>query len=159
MTLSVTEHTMDLLLWRHADAEDGSPDAARALTRKGRKQAAEIAAWLRPRLPRDTLVIVSPAIRAQQTAEALGLPFTTVRSIDVHAGVADVVAAADWPHSKTAVLVVGHQPTLGQLAALLLAGEEAEWTVKKGALWWFSNRVRSDETQTVLRAVVSPDLL
>ena len=44
------------------------------------------------------------------------------------------------------------------MAALLLAGVEADWTIKKGALWWFSNRVREGETQTVLRAVVPPDL-
>ena len=159
MADSEKEHTMDLLLWRHADAEDASPDAARALTRKGVKQAAEIAAWLKPRLPRGTHILVSPAKRAQQTAEALNLPFTTERRVGLQAGVADVIAAAHWPEGRTAVLVVGHQPTLGQLAALLLAGEEASWTVKKGALWWFSNRVRDDEIQTVLRTVISPDLL
>jgi phosphohistidine phosphatase len=37
---------------------------------------------------------------------------------------------------------------------LLLAGQEADWTIKKGALWWFSNRVRQGETQTVLRAMI-----
>ena len=37
---------------------------------------------------------------------------------------------------------------------LVLAGEEADWTVKKGAVWWFSSRVRQGETQTVLRAVI-----
>jgi len=57
------------------------------------------------------------------------------------------------------VLVIGHQPTLGRLAALLLGGEEADWSVKKGGVWWFSNRVRNDETQTVLRVVLNPDLL
>ena len=53
------------------------------------------------------------------------------------------------------VLVVGHQPTLGRLAARLLAGDEADWTIKKGALWWFSKRAGD----LILRAVVSPDLL
>ncbi|MBI5792167.1 MAG: histidine phosphatase family protein, partial [Rhodocyclales bacterium] len=53
----------------------------------------------------------------------------------------------------------GHQPTLGRVAALLLGGAEDDWTVKKGAVWWFSNRTREGETQTVLRGVISPDLL
>ena len=52
-----------------------------------------------------------------------------------------------------------HQPVLGRIAALLLSGQEAEWTIKKGALWWLSNRTRGDETQTVLRAVIPAELL
>jgi phosphohistidine phosphatase len=57
------------------------------------------------------------------------------------------------------VLIIGHQPTLGRVAALLLGGEEADWTIKKGGVWWFSNRMRNDETRTVLRAVVNPDFI
>ena len=60
-----------------------------------------------------------------------------------------------WRH---AVLVVGHQPTLGRTAALLLSGNEADWSVKKGSVWWFSNRSRLGETQTVLRAVMPAEL-
>ena len=57
---------MDLILWRHADAEDvGSQgDAARNLTKKGRKQAERIAEWLRPRLEGDWRILCSPAARA-----------------------------------------------------------------------------------------------
>jgi len=150
---------MDLLLWRHADAEDGFPDNGRALTKKGLKQAKQVAEWLKPRLPEDCLVLVSPAKRAQQTAEALQLPYTTERRIGTGADVADIIAAANWPKHRGTVIVVGHQPTLGQLAAWLLAGDQAGWAVKKGALWWFSNRAEGDYAQTVLRAVVSPDLL
>lgn len=56
-------------------------------------------------------------------------------------------------------MVVGHQPALGRLAALLLSGREADWTYKRGSLWWFCNRVRRNETQTVLRTVVAADLI
>ena len=149
------EFEHELLLWRHADAEDGIPDSGRALTKKGLKQAKQVAAWLRPRLPRDCLILASPAQRAQQTAAALDLPFTTDKRIGVHADVTDIIAAANWPEHKGAVVVVGHQPTLGQLAALLLMGEPAGWTIKKGALWWFSSR----DGETILRAVVGPELL
>lgn len=150
---------MDLILWRHAEAEDGFPDNARKLTAKGEKQADLMGAWLRDRLPRDTRIIVSPAKRAQQTALALKCKFETLKEINVGASVPALLAAAGWPDARGAVLVIGHQPVLGQVAALLLGGSEEAWSVKKGAVWWLSSRVRQDETQVVLRAVMAPDLL
>jgi len=155
MADSRTDAGAELLLWRHADAEDGVPDSGRALTKKGLKQAKQVAQWLRPRLPDACLILVSPAKRAQQTAAALALPCTTDDRIGTGADAADILAAAGWPRRQGAVLVVGHQPTLGRAAATLLAGDSTDWTIKKGALWWFS--VRAGET--ILRAVVSPDLL
>jgi len=146
---------MDLLLWRHADAEDGIPDAERALTKKGLKQAKQVAAWLKPRLSADCMILVSPARRAQQTAAALELPHATDKRIGVHANAADIIAAAGWPARNGTVVVVGHQPTLGQVAAQLQSGEPASWTIRKGALWWFASR----DGETHLRAVISPDLL
>lgn len=157
---------MDLILWRHAEAEDGGdrmPDAKRRLTARGEKQARRMAAWLVDRLPRKTTVLVSPTERTQQTAHALGLPFQLEPKIGVGADCADLLATAGWPEGNGkgggAVLLVGHQPALGRLAALLLSGAEAEWSIKKGAVWWYSNRTRNGETQTVLRTVVNPDLL
>ncbi len=155
MTEDKAEFSAQLLLWRHADAEDGVPDAERALTRKGLKQAKQVAAWLKLRLPGDCLILVSPAKRAQQTAAALELPYTTDKRIGTHAHAADVIAASGWPQHQGAVLVVGHQPTLGEVAATLLSGEPAGWSIKKGALWWLSSRAG----ETALRAVVAPDLL
>ena len=159
MAESKTEPAMDLLLWRHADAEDGIPDAGRALTKKGLKQAKQVAQWLKPRLPSGCLILASPTKRAQQTAAALDLPYTTERRIGVQADIADLIAASNWPERKGTVILVGHQPTLGQLAARLLSGEPSDWNIKKGALWWFSSRTRYGNIQTVLRAVISPDLL
>lgn len=150
-----SESAAELLLWRHADAEDGVPDSGRALTKKGLKQAKQMAEWLRPRLPRDCLILVSPAKRALQTAAALDLPYTTEIRIGTQASIADIIAAADWPRRNGAVLVVGHQPTLGRLAAKLLAGAQDDWTIKKGGLWWFANR----GGEQILRAVVNPDLI
>ena len=150
---------MDLILWRHAEAEDGIPDAKRKLTAKGQKQAQQMGAWLRGHLPQQTRILVSPATRTQQTAQALELPFATVGDIGVGANPVSILTAAGWPDASHAVLVVGHQPTLGQLAAFLLCGEEQDWSVKKGALWWFSNRVRQGEGQTVLRCALAPEML
>lgn len=152
---------MDLILWRHAEAEAAAahqPDAKRRLTARGEKQARQMAKWLKERLPNRLRVLVSPASRTQQTAHALGLPFEIEPKIGIGADAVHLLAAARWPDFDGAVLIVGHQPTLGRLAALLLSGEEADWTVKKGAVWWFSNRTRSDETQTVLKAVMNPGM-
>jgi phosphohistidine phosphatase len=150
--------TVELILWRHAEAEDGVPDGARALNKKGNKQAATLAAWLKPRLPEAVRILVSPATRAQQTAAALGLPFTTTRQIGVGAPASEVLAAAGWPDGDGTVMVVGHQPALGYAAALALTGAETSWTIKKGAIWWLTRRVRGEDGQTVLRAVIGPDL-
>jgi phosphohistidine phosphatase len=134
------------------------PDRSRPLTEKGRKQAGAMAAWLKPRLPKDTVVLASPALRAVETARALTDKVRIVPALDVGASPAALLAAAGWPENGSVVLV-GHQPTLGRLAALLLAGEEQDWSIKKGAIWWLANRVRQESPQTVLRAVLAPDLL
>jgi phosphohistidine phosphatase len=152
--------SMDLLLWRHAEAEEASTDDLnRRLTERGERQARSMAQWIRDHQPKDLRIVVSPAVRCQQTAQALKLPFETVRKLGPDACVSELMAATRWPAAPGAVLVVGHQPTLGRMAALLLAGHEAEWTIKKGALWWLTNRVRRGETQTVLRAVIPSELL
>lgn len=155
---------MNLILWRHAEAEDGSNDMKRALTKRGLKQATQTAAWLHANLPEGTRILVSPAVRAQQTAQALTLDFETIDAIAPNRGVADLLAAVDWPQggdvngkASGSVLVVGHQPTLGATAALLLSGAEAPWSIKKSAVWWLSARTREDEAQTVLRAAFSPE--
>ncbi len=150
---------MNLILWRHADAEDGMPDAARALTDKGRKQAKTVAKWLRKRLPADCVILVSPATRARQTAEALHLAYETALALDVGASPSQVLAATGWPRRDGTVLVVGHQPTLGQVAAQLLAGTDAAWSIKKAAVWWFESRTREGRDQAILRSAIDPDLI
>ncbi|WP_412478015.1 SixA phosphatase family protein [Azonexus sp. IMCC34839] len=150
---------MDLLLWRHAEAEDGEDDMLRRLTERGQKQATAMAGWIRAHQPKDLRIIVSPAVRTQQTAEALNLPFETNRKIGPNACVSELIAASGWPDAAGSVLIIGHQPTLGRMASLLLAGHESDWSVKKGALWWLSNRVRRGDMQTVLRAMIPVELL
>jgi phosphohistidine phosphatase len=150
---------MDLILWRHAEAEPGEPDLGRRLTSKGLKQAERVAAWLETRLPDTTRILVSPADRTQQTALALGRKFRTVDELAPGASVASLLAAAGWPDAREAVLVVGHQPTLGQVAATLLAGDAASWAMKKGAVWWLSNRTRDGDVGVVLKVAIGPDLV
>ena len=153
---------MDLILWRHAEAEEGDdslPDHKRRLTLRGEKQARQMARWLRQHLPRKRTVLVSPAERTQQTAHALELAYEIEPGVGIGASAKNVLAATGWPRNPGAVLVVGHQPPLGRVAALLLGGTEADWSIKKGGVWWFSSRARNDETETVLRAVLNPDFI
>jgi phosphohistidine phosphatase len=150
---------MDLILWRHAEAEDGAPDLERRLTARGHKHAAQIAAWLLQRLPAKFVVLASPARRAQETAQALGVTLRTVPGLAPGASVRDILAAAEWPERKSAVVVVGHQPDLGRAAAFLVSGAEASWSVKKGGLWWLSDRGRDEGAQVMVRAVTAPDFI
>ena len=150
---------MDLILWRHTEAEDAAPDLARELTGRGRKQASRMADWLNPRLPPDIRVLVSPAKRTLQTAQALGRYYEQVPALAPGASAEDVLAAAGWPDAPHPVLIVGHQPTLGQVAMRLLAGQAGDLTVKKGGVWWFQARERAGQLEVVLRAVVGPDWL
>jgi len=148
---------MDLILWRHADAEEGPSDAARALTPKGHQQAVRMAAWLNARLAEEARIIVSPAVRAQQTAQALSREVETSRLVSTEAQPAAILQAAGWPEAAGTVVVVGHQPTLGAAAALAVTGRAAAWRVKKGAVWWIS--VRAGESMPAIVAVMTPDLL
>ena len=113
---------MDLILWRHAEAEPGEPDLGRRLTAKGMQQAERMAKWLDRHLPATTRILSSPADRAQQTALALKRKFRVVPELAPGASAAAVLAAAGWPDAREPVLIVGHQPTLGEVAAFLLTG-------------------------------------
>jgi phosphohistidine phosphatase len=154
----IDEGPLELVLWRHADAEDGAPDIRRALTKHGRKQASGVAQWLQDRLPKHYRMIVSPATRAQQTAAALAADFETDERVGVGAGARHVLAASGWGEASGTLVVVGHQPTLGKVAALLISGAEDDWSIKKGAIWWLSQRSRGDD-RAVLRAVISPEMI
>ena len=150
---------MDLILWRHAEAEPGEPDLARRLTSKGVKQAARVAQWLERRLPDSCRVLVSPARRAQQTAMPLGRRFRTIDDLAPGASAADLLIAVNWPDSREAVLVIGHQPTLGRVASLLLSGSEADWSIRKAGVWWLSDCDRDGDGAARLRVVIGPDFV
>ena len=151
---------MELLLWRHAEAEDGFPDALRRLTPRGEQQAQRMAAWIKAHAPKNLRIVASPATRCQQTAAALGLPFETDRRLSTASNVADLLSVAAWPNASAhkAVLIVGHQPTLGRVAARLLSGSASNWSVHKGAVWWVTSRTTHGETHTILRASLPPEL-
>jgi phosphohistidine phosphatase len=156
---------MELILWRHAEAEVGDPDQSdedRILTAKGHKQAWRVAEWLDDVLPEGCRILSSPAARTMQTAEALGRKFKIEPRLRPEASVDDILEAADWPDSLRPVLIVGHQPTLGQLAARLLGGVTQDWRIRKAGVWWISQRTAGtdahDEAASAwLRVVMTPE--
>ncbi|HEX5372408.1 MAG TPA: histidine phosphatase family protein [Aquabacterium sp.] len=156
---------MDLILWRHAHAgdpyEDAELDMARPLSPKGERQAARMGDWLNRHLTESTRVLVSPAQPTRQTATALGRAFKVAEALAPGGSVDDLLMAARFPRSREAVLVVGHQPTLGLVLARLLEASEPSvpWSFKKGAVWWLRWREREGQGQITVHAVLGPDTL
>ena len=150
---------MDLILWRHAEAEEGVPDMARKLTEKGLDQAKRMSDWLKPKLPENTLVIASPACRTQQTAMALTSDFTTRDEIGPSASVSSILTVANWPNVQGAVVIVGHQPTLGEVASYLIPVIPPGLSVKKGSVWWIRYQKKENIIEPILHTVIYPEML
>ena len=153
---------MDLIVWRHAEAHEAQgaeDDLARRLTPKGEKQAARMGRWLDQQLPEGTRILCSPAVRAQQTVQALGRKYKLRDALSPGATVQDLLETAGWPQAKHPVLLVGHQPGLGQLLAHLLGMEVEACAIRKGAVWWLRRREHADSAQTVVLSVTAPERL
>ena len=153
---------MDLILWRHADAQDedeSGNDMKRSLSSRGEKQAARMAAWLDRHLPEGTRILCSPALRCEQTVLPLGRKYKLREELAPDRDCGLLLEAAGWPDARQPILVVGHQPALGQSVARLLGLKHDSCPVRKGAVWWLRTRERDGHQQTVVVAVQSPDVL
>ena len=150
---------MDLILWRHAEAEADESDEDRALTAKGHKQAWKMAEWLDRNLPNTCRILVSPTRRTVQTAEALGRKFKIHPGLAPDATAEGILSIVNWPGGRESVLIVGHQPTLGKLAALVLTGAEQDWTIRKSTALWVAQKDRGDISTNYLKAVMAPELV
>jgi phosphohistidine phosphatase len=132
---------------------------SRTLTPRGEKQAKRMAEWLDRQLPEGVRVLVSPAQRTLQTAMALDRKYKVREELAPNAEPDQVLLAAGWPDAKMPILIVGHQPTLGQIIAALMGLSVQDCTVRKGAVWWLRSRLRDGVRQTVVVTVQNPDLL
>lgn len=152
---------MDLILWRHAQAVDGTPGLERALTARGEKDAARVGAWLRERLPDGTAtVLCSPARRTRQTADALGLDYAVIDALAPGATAQAAIAATGWPDRGDAtVIVVGHNPWIGEAVAQLVSGVARPWPMRKGGFWWLSWPTGRGGGEVLVKAALSPQLL
>lgn len=153
---------MDLILWRHAEAEEwkeGCNDLERSLTSRGEKQAARMSQWLDRQLPDGVRILCSPARRTEQTVLALGRKYKLRNELAPDGTVEQLLEVVQWPSSRQTFLVVSHQPLLGQTISQLVGLKEEECTVRKGAVWWLRLRERAGVQQTVVVTVQSPELL
>jgi phosphohistidine phosphatase len=117
---------MRLYLVRHAEAAPGEPDELRPLTSEGREQARALGRRLRNEDASPSIVLTSPLLRARETgaelAKALDVETEPEQVLAPGAGVDDVRAAIEGRGEQ--VVVVGHQPDCGQIAAALTGGPE-----------------------------------
>ena len=165
---------MDLILWRHAEAEDiavseanlqdadwDALDMRRQLTGKGKAQAQAMAQWLLTRIPADTEILCSPARRTEQTAAALERPYQIEPGLRPGSHAGDILSTLNWSHSRPrqTLLLVGHQPWLGQIVAHLLGMSATQCAFKKAAVWWLRSRLRGDQEQTILLTSMTPEML
>ena len=141
----------NIILWRHAEAVDlleidsefnpntshsVQDDMARALTKNGQQQAKKMAHWLAQHLPKNTNFQCSPALRAFQTAEALKYKININQAFKPGINLQQALSAIACLPADGNVLLLGHQPYLGQLAGYLMGISEVEIHIKKGAIWW-----------------------
>jgi phosphohistidine phosphatase len=117
---------MRLYLVRHAEAAPGRRDELRTLTPSGRSQARALGARLAADGARPDVVLTSPLLRARETGEELARATGTSAEADERlkpgATAADVRSALTDRGSE--VVVVGHQPDCGRIAAELTGGDE-----------------------------------
>ncbi len=158
--------SMDLILWRHAEAEDleetdegCGADLSRRLTPKGERQALRMAAWLDRQLPEGVRVFCSPAVRTEQTVIALGRKYKAREELRPDGSVDELLQLVQWPEARQPALIVGHQPTLGRTVARLLDWREQDCSIRKGAVWWLRQRERDGQLQTLIVTVQTPELL
>ncbi|HTP80499.1 MAG TPA: phosphohistidine phosphatase SixA [Bacteroidota bacterium] len=132
---------MHLYFLRHGDADDnpGVSDRERRLSPTGKKQAEIAAQFCRRSRARFDSVLSSPLVRACETAE----PFVRngfVKSVTQTEALLPTSSPAELlaelrAHPSDQLLLVGHQPLLGDCISCLIAPDgEANIEVKKGSL-------------------------
>ena len=160
--------TIHLFLWRHAEAEDGMPDLERPLTPRGQRDAAKVAKALAKQLDANSRIVISPAVRTRETAQPLIVRAALQLEVDPRlapgAHLDDVLdaleaAIAACSGDSPSLVMVGHQPWVGQLARRLLTNADGDWSVKKAAAWWLVRRSRDGNTEWTMRSVLDPELV
>lgn len=152
---------MNLLLWRHADAKALNDDLARQLTTKGKEQARKMAQWINTYFYQDYSCWVSQAKRTQQTASYLTENMIINRKLNPGTNVQKIIDELVKLKHHTNLILVGHQPWIGQLALFLISGfyPNRYFSFKKANIWWLENKDGFVSTPFHLKAVLSPTLL
>jgi phosphohistidine phosphatase len=130
---------MQLYILRHADAETkAASDSARTLSEKGEEQARKVAQFCRAHGIQPEVIFASPLIRAQQTAKPvakeLNVEVTPAPWLACGARPEGILAELAGLKNVSAVLLVGHEPDLGNLIAHLLGAGSGSIHVRKASL-------------------------
>jgi len=130
---------MHLYILRHANADTiAATDDARELSEKGREQAKTVAKFCARHGIRPDVIFASPLIRAQQTAKPvakeLGVEITTAGWLACGARPEGILAQLAALGGAAAVMLVGHQPDLGELIGYLLGASGESVNVRKASL-------------------------
>ena len=133
----------DLYIFRHGEAQDrgrGGSDEARALTGPGKAEVRRVARGLRKLGVKLDLILTSPLVRAEETAQIAAdvlRPAGGLRTCDALApgGTHAVLFKELSSIGKSSVMLVGHQPDLGELVSVLTYGSpRAGVPLKKAGL-------------------------
>ena len=156
---------MQIILWRHGEAEAADIDFDRSFTAKGKQQAQKTAHFINRYFPKQREIWVSPLKRSKETASYLDSKERILeQNFLIPSSPAPIIKAHLYRQkSDTNLIIVGHQPWLGELIfSLVLRGIEKNQNkffelgpFKKGALWWLV----LDKDGTHIKAVLTPDLL
>lgn len=157
---------MQLFVVRHAVAYDADPerwpdDRDRPLTADGERAFRGVARALRALTDAAELVLASPYARAWRTAELLheeaGWPKArSLQALESGRPAREAVdALAAWPAVER-LAIVGHEPMLSRLSALLIGGGRLD--LRKGALAWLEVAEMTPGGAT-LRALLQPKLI
>jgi phosphohistidine phosphatase len=155
-------------LLRHAEAEDVSPsglDADRRLTAAGVKRMKAVAKAIKSLEPGYDLILISPLVRARQTAEPVAEALGYKKALAVTDALKpnadpEAILAELAKRSPKSVLVVGHQPHMGSLFGRLLAGEAGlEVEMKKASLAAFETGSDPSEGPAQLKFYLPPKVL
>lgn len=159
---------MIIHLLRHAEAEDVSPtgrDADRRLTDDGRRRMKTVAKAIAKLDPAYDAILVSPLLRARETAEPVAeacghrKPLVETRALAPNAAPVDVLHELARLGPETALLV-GHQPHFGRLFGLLLSGRpDLEIPMKKAGFAAFEAGSDPSLGRAELRFYLPPKLL
>lgn len=160
---------MDLVVIRHGIAEDrdafaasGKDDALRPLTDEGRKKMRQVARGLTTMVPALDLLASSPLVRARQTADLVakaysGLPVTEIAQLEPEQSPGAFAAWLRGQSRSGAVAAVGHEPLLGRIVSLLLAGRGQSFVeLKKGGACLVAFADQVEPGAGVLRWALTP---
>ena len=155
---------MRIHLVRHAHAGDSfewvGNDDLRPLTRKGRRQSEALGSFLEAHAIRPDVIVSSPKLRAQQTAEIMAMTFGMTVRIDERLagpfGKRELWALLDELGAREPMFV-GHDPDLSELVTYLI--DAAGVHMKKGALATIDLSTRLGDGEGQLRWLVPPELL